>query len=109
MQFLYKPCIYISKIKSKGDLNMNENLFLDLLKEESNECEDYIVSWEDKEGNEFYNEWMDFASARELFYKISGSDENKVDPSQVSCELWSDPDNKVLMKYDNIENKYYNY
>ena len=68
----------------------------------------YIVSWFDREGNEWLSDWCKFAEAKKLFIEISGGDENKVDPSQVRCELYSDASGKVLMGYDNIENKYYN-
>lgn len=48
-----------------------------------------------------------FNGALELFYSISGSEENKVDYDQVSSELWSDADNKTILRYDYATNKYY--
>lgn len=68
---------------------------------------DYIVSWTDNEGNEWLGDWAGFKDALEQFYSISGSEENKVDYNQVSSKLWSDPDNKTILKYDYTTNKYY--
>lgn len=70
---------------------------------------DYIVSWTDINGNEFFNDWMPFNQAIELFYAISGSEENKVDNTQIFCELYSDVDNKTILKYDNITNEYFQF
>ena len=92
MHFYINSLIYIT-VKEKGGNEMNKN---------------YIVSWFDSEGNEWLSDWCKFAEAKKLFDEISGGDENKVDPSQVRCELYSDASGKVLMGYDNIENKYYN-
>lgn len=68
---------------------------------------DYLVSWTDKFGNEFNGEFQQFNDALELFYSISGSEENKVDYDQVSSELWSDADNKTILRYDYATNRYY--
>lgn len=67
----------------------------------------YIVSWFDKEGNEWFGEWCKFAEAKKLFDEISGGEENKVDPSQIKCELYSNASGKVLIGYDNLTNQYY--
>ena len=67
----------------------------------------YIVSWLDKEGNEWFGEWCKFAEAKKLFDEISGGEENKVDPSQIKCELYSDASGKVLIGYNNLTNQYY--
>lgn len=68
---------------------------------------DYIVSWTDNEGNKWLGGWVKFKDALEQFYSISGSEENKVDYNQVKSEIWSDPDNKTILKYDYETNKYY--
>lgn len=78
--------------------------YLKNLKDLSFEGEDYLVSWFDIEGREWFGDFTTLRDAAELFNHIC---ENKVDTSQIRCELWSDIDNKILMKYDNIENKYY--
>ena len=67
--------------------------------------EDYNVGWTDNQGNEWESDWMSLKEAAILFNEISN---NPDDYRQIECNLWSDIDNKILMKYSNIENKYYN-
>ena len=67
--------------------------------------EDYNVGWTDNQGNEWESDWMSLKEAAMLFNEISN---NPDDDRQIECNLWSDIDNKILMKYSNIENKYYN-
>lgn len=71
--------------------------------------DNYIVSWTDIEGNEWLGDWIDLNKALELFYSISGCEENKVDETQVCAEIWSDDDNKTILKYDYISNQYYSF
>lgn len=68
---------------------------------------DYIVSWFDTDGNEWFGEWIGYEEALKQFYSISGKEENKVDYNQISSELWSDADNKIILRYDYTTNKYY--
>lgn len=68
---------------------------------------DYIVSWFDIDGNEWFGEWIEYEEALKQFYSISGKEENKVDRNQISSELWSDADNKTILRYDYATNKYY--
>lgn len=78
--------------------------YLKNLKDLSFEGEDYLVSWFDTEGREWFGDFTTLRDAAELFNLIC---ENKVDPEQVACEIWSDADNKTLIRYDNIGKKYY--
>lgn len=67
--------------------------------------EDYNVGWTDNQGNEWESDWMSLKEAAMLFNEISNNPDSD---EQIECNLWSDIDNKILMKYSNIENKYYN-
>ena len=67
--------------------------------------EDYNVGWTDNQGNEWESDWMSLKEAAILFNEISNNPDSD---EQIECNLWSDIDNKILMKYSNIENKYYN-
>ena len=67
--------------------------------------EDYNVGWTDNQGNEWESDWMSLKEAAMLFNEISNDPDSD---EQIECNLWSDIDNKILMKYSNIENKYYN-
>lgn len=78
--------------------------YLERLKELAFESEDYVVSWLDIHGHEWFGDFTTLRDAAELFNFIC---ENKVDPEQVACQIWSDADNKTLIRYDNIGKKYY--
>ena len=54
--------------------------------------------------NEWESDWMSLKEAAILFNEIANNPE---DENQIECSLWSDIDNKDLMRYSNIENKYY--
>ena len=85
-------------------MSLSRSEYLNYLKGSSCEGEDYIVSWFDKEGNEWFGEFTDLRSAFEIFNSIC---DNIVDLEQVACHIWSDIDNKSLVGYSNIENKYF--
>lgn len=63
---------------------------------------EYVVSWTDKKGNEFYSDFLPKDNAIKLFDEICI---NKVDNEQVEACLYN-PDDEILNKYNNIENKY---
>ena len=101
MHFYIITLIYIT-IKEKGGNEMNKYELTEYLMMEMGE--DYNVAWTDKEGNEWESDWMSLKEAAILFNEIANNPE---DENQIECSLWSDIDNKDLMRYSNIENKYY--
>ena len=65
----------------------------------------YQVSWIDNEGLELYSGWIDYKNAINLFNDIC---KDKVDDEQIEARFWGENDT-LLKRFNNIENKYYNY
>ena len=64
----------------------------------------YSVSWKDKEGNKWESDFLTIEEASTLFNKLVDDPD---DDDQVECSLWSFIDCKNLVRYSNIENKFY--
>ena len=61
----------------------------------------YVVSFIDLEGNEWFSEDLSKAAAYNLFSEIAI---NKEDDKQVKCNLYFD--DVVIEEYDNIEERF---
>ena len=64
----------------------------------------YNVSWKDKEGNKWESDFLTIEEASTLFNKLVDDPD---DDNQIECSLWSCIDCKDLVRYSNIDNKYY--
>ena len=82
---------------------ISREVYLEGLRELAWNGENYIVSWFDKEGYEWFGDFMELEEAARLFNETI----EPFDMDQVSCQIWSYIDKKYLVKYSNIENKYY--
>ena len=66
----------------------------------------YNVSWKDTEGYEWESDFLPIEEAAFLFNKLVDDPD---DNDQIECSIWSCIDCKDLVRYSNIENKYYYY
>ena len=64
----------------------------------------YSVSWKDKEGNKWESDFLTIEEASTLFNKLVDDPD---DDDQVECSLWSFIDCKNLVRYSNLEHKFY--
>lgn len=64
----------------------------------------YNVSWKDSEGYEWESDFLTIEEAAFLFNKLVDDPD---DNDQIECSIWSCIDCKDLVRYSNIENKYY--
>ena len=72
--------------------------------EEGRSVSNYNVSWKDDQGNNWESDFLPIEEAAILFNELVN---NPDDDNQVECSLWSCIDCKDLVRYSNIENKYY--
>ena len=82
---------------------ISRDVYLEGLREMAWNGENYIVSWSDKDGNEWFGDFMILEEAAILFNETI----EPFDIDQISCQIWSYIDKKYIAKYSNIENKYY--
>ena len=80
---------------------MNNDLMNELMREFAS---NYNVSWKDTEGNKWESDFLTIEEASTLFNKLVDDPD---DDNQVECSIWSCIDCKDLVRYSNIENKYY--
>lgn len=80
---------------------MNNDLMNELMREFAS---NYNVSWKDTEGNNWESDFLPIEEAAFLFNKLVDDPD---DNDQVECSLWSCIDCKDLVRYSNIDNKYY--
>ena len=80
---------------------MNNDLMNELMREFAS---NYNVSWKDSEGNNWESDFLPIEEAAFLFNELVN---NPDDDNQIECSLWSCIDCKDLVRYSNIENKYY--
>ena len=80
---------------------MNNDLMNELLREF---VSNYNVSWKDSQGNKFVFFFFSIEEAAILSNQLVTTPD---DDNQVECSIWSCIDCKDLVRYSNIENKYY--
>ena len=80
---------------------MNNDLMNELMREFAS---NYNVSWKDTEGYEWESDFLPIEEAAFLFNKLVDDPD---DNDQIECSIWSCIDCKDLVRYSNIENKYY--
>jgi hypothetical protein len=80
---------------------MNNDLMNELMREFAS---NYNVSWKDDQGNNWESDFLPIEEAAFLFNKLVDDPD---DDNQVECCIWSCIDCKDLVRYSNIENKYY--
>ena len=72
--------------------------------QEGRSVSNYNVSWKDSQGNNWESDFLPIEEAAFLFNELVN---NPDDENQIECSLWSCIDCKDLVRYSNIENKYY--
>ena len=80
---------------------MNNDLMNELMREFAS---NYNVSWKDSQGNNWESDFLPIEEAATLFNKLVDDPD---DDSQIECSLWSCIDGKNIVRYSNIDNKYY--
>lgn len=80
---------------------MNNDLMNELMREFAS---NYNVSWKDAQGNKWESDFLTIEEASTLFNKLVDDPD---DDNQVECSIWSCIDCKDLVRYSNIDNKYY--